>query len=92
MTAQTKAFDSAVTSSAGDLWLSATNPANSFSPVTVNPGQTVTINVTITPNASSGTVVSGDLYVDNFISGVPPYAQLSGDELAALPYEYTVGS
>ncbi|HEX4089904.1 MAG TPA: S8 family serine peptidase, partial [Trebonia sp.] len=92
VTAQTKAFDSAVTSSAGDLWLSATNPANAFSPVVVEPGQTVTINVTITPDASSGTVVSGDLYVDNYISGVPPYAQLSGDELAALPYEYTVGS
>ena len=92
MNAQTKAFDSAVTSPAGDLWLAATNPAASFSPVTVNPGQTVTINVTITPNASSGTVVSGDLYVDDYVSSVSPYNQLSGDELAALPYEYTVGS
>ena len=92
MTAQTKAFDPAVTSAPGDLWLLATNPSASFSPVTVNPGQTVTINVTITPSAASGSVVSGDLYVDDYASGVAPYDQLSGDELAAIPYEYTVGS
>jgi hypothetical protein len=92
MTAQTKAFDTAVTSAPGDLWLLATNPSASFSPVTINPGQTVTVNVTITPSAAPGTVVSGDLYVDDFASGVPPYDQLSGDELAAIPYEYTVGS
>jgi hypothetical protein len=92
MNAETKAFDSAVTSPVGDLWLVATNPAATFSPVTVNPGQTVTINVTITPNASAATVVSGDLYVDDYVSSVSPYNQLSGDELAALPYEYTVGS
>jgi hypothetical protein len=94
MAAQTKAFDTAVTSAPGDLWLLATNPSAPFSPVTVNPGQTVTIDVTITPSAVPGTVVSGDLYVDDFASGVPPYAydQLSGDELAAIPYEYTVGS
>jgi hypothetical protein len=92
MTAQTKAFDPAVTSAPGDLWLLATNPSGSFSPVTINPGQTVTINVTITPSAASGTVVSGDLYVDDYASGVAPYDQLSGDELAAIPYEYTVGS
>jgi hypothetical protein len=90
--AQTKAFDPAVTSAPGDLWLLATNPSISFSPVTVNPGQSATINVTITPSAAPGTVVSGDLYVDDFASGVPPYGQLSGDELAAIPYEYTVGS
>ena len=92
MSAVTKAFDSAVTSSTGDLWLSSVNPANAFSPVTINPGQSATINVTITPSAAAGTVVSGDLYVDDFVSGVPPYGQLSGDELVAFPYEYTVGS
>jgi hypothetical protein len=92
MTAQTKAFDPAVTSAAGDLWLQATNPSASFSPVTINPGQSVTIDVTITPSATVGAVVSGDLYVDDYASGVPPGGQLTGDELAAIPYEYTVGS
>jgi hypothetical protein len=91
MSADTKAFDTAVTSPTGDLWLQSINPSATASPVVVNPGQTVTINVTITPNAASGTVVSGHLYVDDFASGVPPYGQQSGDELSAIPYEYTVG-
>jgi hypothetical protein len=91
MTATTKEFDPAVTSPTGDAWLTAVNPATTFTPVTINPGQTATINVTITPSAAAGSVVSGNLYIDDFISGVPPYGQLGGDELAALPYEYTVG-
>jgi Subtilase family len=93
MTIQAKPFDPAVTSSTGDLWLASINPAASFSPVVINPGQSATINVTITPSGPAGTVVSGNLYVDDFDSAVPPpaYSQASGDELAALPYEYTVG-
>jgi hypothetical protein len=94
MTVQTKAFDPAVTSDTGDIWLAATNPAATFSPIVIQPGQKATINVTITPSAAKGTVVSGFLYVDDFVSNVPPpaYGQpVSGDELAAFPYEYTVG-
>jgi hypothetical protein len=93
MTAQAKAFDSAVTSTTSDLWLAATNPSAAFSPIVINPGQTATIQVTITPSAAKGTVVKGTLYVDDFVSNVPPpaYSQLSGDELAAFPYQYTVG-
>ena len=37
-------------------------------------------------------MVSGTLYVDDLLAAVPPYGQLSGNELTALPYEYTVGS
>jgi hypothetical protein len=94
MTALTKAFDPSVTSPTGDLWLASTNPSASFTPVIVNPGQTVTINVTITPSGTAGTVVKGTLYVDDFLSSVPPpaYDQQTGDELAGFPYEYTVGS
>ena len=92
ISAVTKAFDTAVTSAPGDLWALSTNPSASFTPVTINPGQSATINVTITPDAAAGTVISGDLYVDDYASGVPPYGQLTGDELVALPYEYTVGS
>jgi hypothetical protein len=91
ITIQAKAFDSAVSSPTGDIWLQATNASSSATPVEVNPGQTVTINVTITPNASAGTVVSGDLYVDTFDGGIPPFGAASGDQMAALPYEYTVG-
>jgi hypothetical protein len=93
MTVQTKAFDPAVTSATGDLWELALNPAGSVTPVTVNPGQTVTINVTITPSANAGSVVSGNLYVDAADLGLAPpaYGQSSGSELSALPYEYTIG-
>ncbi len=90
MAAQAKAFDPAVTSGAGDLWQIAVNPDASFSPVAINPGQTVVINVTITPSAAVGTVVSGTLYVDDFVGGILPYLQTSGDELVGIPYKYKV--
>ena len=92
MSVDTKVFDTAVTSTTGDIWLQSVNPSSTAAPVVINPGQTATVNVTITPNAPSGTVVSGHLYVDDFYSGVPPYGQQTGDELSAIPYEYTVGS
>jgi hypothetical protein len=93
VTAQAKPFDPAVTSSTGDFWPYAINPSQSFTPLTLNPGQTGTIDVTITPSGPAGTVVSGNLYVDDVDSAVPPpaYSQLSGNELAALPYSYTIG-
>ncbi len=90
MTAQGKAFDPAVTSVTGDLWPAAINPAATFSPVLINPGETTTIYVTITPSGPSGTVVQGTLYIDDYVSSVPPYEQISGDELAAIPYSYTI--
>jgi hypothetical protein len=47
--------------------------------------------VTITPSAAAGTVVKGTLYVDDELAAIPPYSDISGDELSALPYEYKVG-
>jgi hypothetical protein len=91
MDVQTQEFDTSVTSPTGDIEQAAVNPAATVSPVLINPGQTVTINVTITPNANSGTVVAGQLYIDDLTNDVPPYGQFSADELSALPYEYTVG-
>ena len=90
MQTTTLAFDSTVSSSTGDLWLAAVNNATTFSPQVINPGQTATINVTITPEGTSGTVVSGVLYVGVFLNDVAPYGQQSGDELTAIPYEYTI--
>jgi len=49
------------------------------------PGQTGTVNVTITPSAAPGTVVTGTLSIDNFNGTV-----YTGDEIARLPYRYTV--
>jgi len=92
MIAQTKGFDQTVTSSTGDLWLLSFLPSTPGSPLILNPGQTGTITVTITPSGPSGTVVTGTLYLDDFVSDVPPpaYGQFTGDELAAFPYAYTI--
>ena len=90
MTVQTKQFDTSVTSDTGDIMLAAINPAASVSPLILNPGQSGVINVTITPSGPSGTQVTGTLYVDDLLTGVPPYGQFSGDELAGLPYSYTI--
>ena len=90
--ASIKSFDPNVSSASGDLWLAAVNPAilNTFSGVVINSGQTATINVTITPAGAPGTVVSGTIYVDDVVGDVPPYGQLTGDELAAIPYKYKI--
>jgi Subtilase family/Peptidase inhibitor I9 len=90
MTAVTRAFDPAVAPATGDFWMQAVNPAAAFTPVVIGPGDTAVIPVTITPSGPSGTVVSGKLYVDDFIDSVPPFGQTTGDELAALPYTYTI--
>jgi Subtilase family/Peptidase inhibitor I9 len=90
MTAQMQKFDPAVGSKIGDPWQGSVNPAASFRLLVIQPGQTKTITVSITPRGSAGTTVSGHLYVDEFAADVPPYAQLSGAELAALPYTYTI--
>ena len=79
-----------MTSTTGDLWRPPA-PGRHPHPGVIAPGQSATINVTITPSAAAGTVVSGTLYVDDLLAAIPPYGQFSGDELSALPYEYTVG-
>ena len=101
-TVETQAFDPAVTSATGDLWLQAVTPSSGLSVLTVGPGQTATIPVTITPTASAGTLVSGTLYVDE-LAEVPSLAAnafnyqpaqawfASGTQVAALPYRYKVG-
>jgi hypothetical protein len=91
MTAQTKAFDPTVTSTTGDLWLASVNPAATVSPASIRPGQTARVDVTFTPTGGTGSVVRGTLYVDDVTDAVPPYGQLSASELAAIPYEYTIG-
>jgi hypothetical protein len=85
--AHAQKFDSAVTSSTGDVCLRTVDAhAPAATPVTIVPVQSAVITVTITPNAKKGTVVKGKLYVDYFSS-----TMASGDELRAIPYTYTVG-
>jgi Subtilase family len=54
-------------------------------PLTLGPGQSATILVTITPSGAKGSVVNGHLYIDTFdgLTG-------NSDELIGLPYSYTI--
>jgi hypothetical protein len=93
MTVTTKEFDTAVTTASGDIWTASTQGLaafGTFAPVTINPGQTSVINVTITPSGAPGTVVSGTLYVDDVVGSLPPYETTTGNELAGIPYSYTI--
>ena len=93
MSVTTAAFDPTVTSPTGDLWLAAANPAAlaGLSPTIVGPGRTGSIPVTITPRGKPGTVVSGTLYVDDESSVLfDAFNSPNGDQVAALPYSYTI--
>lgn len=93
MNVATAPFDPAVSSQTGDLWSASTDPSQltGFSPVVVGPGQTGTIPVTITPSAPSGSRVSGTLYIDNANQlGFQGYYGFDGNDVAAIPYSYTV--
>jgi hypothetical protein len=91
VTAVTQAFDRTVRFATDDLWEVGLKFPHFYY---LAPGQSVVTAVTITPTAAVGTQVSGTLYVDDFtleslvgIRGVLP----DSDEVAALPYSYTVG-
>jgi hypothetical protein len=86
MFAVTNPFDAAITSSTGDIWAQTVNASAPYTPLTLGPGQSATITLTITPNAPKGTVVRGFIGVDTFNQ-----ATSSGDELINIPYSYTVG-
>jgi hypothetical protein len=91
ITATLNPFDPAVSSPTGDFWFTSLNPAyGGFAPVILNPGQSAKVQVTITPSGSSGTVVSGNLFIDDYLSAVPPYVQTTGNEVAVIPYTYTI--
>jgi hypothetical protein len=92
MTATMKCFDPAVASPTGDFWIYSTGNGPAFNPIVLNPGQSTTVDVTITPAGTPGTVVSGTLYVDDYMGAVPPYSSTAGNEVAGLNYTYTVGA
>jgi subtilisin family serine protease len=103
MTSTSDAFDSAVSSSTGDMWQASVNPGvlRALSPVIIGPGQTGTITVTLTPDAAAGTHVNGTLYVDvedlflfqgnpDIVNEATGNPDPNGSEVAAIPYSYTV--
>jgi subtilisin family serine protease len=98
MTVATAGFDSTVSSPTGDLWLGSTDPSTPFTPYVVNPGQSVSIPVTITPTGKSGSTVTGTIYVSDssFISGDLSFDDVSGyapegSDVAAFSYSYKIG-
>jgi hypothetical protein len=85
--AMTNPFDSAVSADSGDLWALAVDPNASYSPLTLAPGQTGTITLTITPDAAVGSVVRGFVDIDTF--NLDAFTN-AGDEVITLPYTYRV--
>jgi hypothetical protein len=83
--ANTNPFDSAVSADTGDVWAQSVDPTAPYSPLTLGPGETGTITVTITPNAPRGTIVRGFIDVDTF-----SLVSAGGDEVASIPYDYKV--
>ena len=101
-TAQTKAFDAGVSTPATDLWQGSVAPVGALRLITVQPGQTATIPVTITPSGAKGTVVTGTVFVDQLVVGStaalsdvdfadPAPTEPNADELVGIPYQYTIG-
>jgi hypothetical protein len=87
MVAHTRGFDFDADPSTGDVWQQTVDlNAAAFKPVTVRPGKTGTLSVTITPSGRRGAVVHGTLYVDEFSNFLT-----FGNELVAIPYTYSVG-
>jgi hypothetical protein len=81
-----KPFDAAVSADSGDLWADFVFNTNTFSPLVLEPGESGTIHVTITPDPTmAGKTVTGFIYVDTFNKVV-----FTGDEIVSLPYSYTV--
>jgi hypothetical protein len=86
MAASTRVFDRSVSTKRGDaMELDVNADAAVSKPVTVAPGQTRTVKVTFAPTAARGTVVSGDLFVDDYEGGG------GANELGDIPYRYKVG-
>jgi hypothetical protein len=93
LTARTLAFDDAMTSSTRDFWAVAVDPnADLGNAVTIQPGDTATITLTITPTAKVGSLVRGLLNVYTPPSFAYPTFNTTGDLLAQIPYSYTVGA
>ena len=87
----TRQFDRAVTSSTGDPLLGTVYAnAPAATPVTLAPGASVTLKVTIKPTAGVGSQVRGTLFVDVLQPGGAAGLSSYADAIAALPYAYTV--
>jgi hypothetical protein len=88
LVANTLGFDDQdTTESTGDLEDQTVNPsAAPYTPLTLSPGQSGNMALTITPTGKNGKVVNGTLFVDVYDNEFG----IAG-ELEAFPYEYRIG-
>jgi hypothetical protein len=87
-TANLRTFDPSIAADSGDYWADAVLGTSTYKPLVLAPGASGTILLTITPDATQvGNTVRGTIFVDTY-NAADPYA--SGDEVASLPYVYTV--
>lgn len=93
LVARTPDFDPAVTSSTGDYWKAVVDPqADTGTPVTIQPGRSATVTVTITPTGDVGSKVHGVLNVVTPPSLLFPSFTPTGDVITSLAYAYSVGA
>ena len=84
--AHLQAFDRNADSSTGDIWRQTVDPnAPNYTPLTLAPGQSGNITVTLTPQGPRGSRVRGTLYVDDFGQRL-----LTGNEQIAFPYSCSI--
>jgi hypothetical protein len=81
------------------MWLGSINARSGVTPYVVNPGQTVTMPVTITPEGTLGSTVTGTIFIDDssLIPGQVTVDTLAGNfpegsDVAAFKYSYTIKS
>jgi hypothetical protein len=84
--AVTRAFDAGVDSSTGNIWSNLEGLTPKYAPLTLAPGKSGDITVTVTSTGDKGTVVSGALAVETF-----NFNTVSSDQVASLLYSYQVG-
>ncbi len=90
-TATGRAFDGDVSSSTGDVLLGTVNAAAAAAhPITLQPGQSATVTVHFAPTGAVGSFHTGTLFVDIAQAGALGTTTLT-EEIASLPYSYTVG-
>ena len=91
--AVTKAFDSSVSSSTGDLWQALEGLSNTLAPVYIPCRPAARRSPSRSRRSGpSGSTDAGTLYVDDLtiagFNGI--FGDPNGDEIAAIPYSYTV--
>ena len=84
--AVTSRFAPDVSTSAGNVWQDLLTGSSTFNPLVLDPGQSGTISVSISPTDANKSKVRGSLTLETF-----NFNTLSSDEVASFPYAYRVG-